>query len=108
MIDVAIVDYGMGNLRSVSNAVKHVAPGLNVVVTSQAIGSLAARMCSGWGAMPDCMRELDARARPAVLGPARTKPFAVSASGVAVLFDASEEGNVPGLGCWRSRSAFPS
>ena len=33
MADVAVVDYGMGNLRSVSKAIEHVAPALSVVVT---------------------------------------------------------------------------
>lgn len=101
MIDIAVVDYGMGNLRSVSKAVEHVAPGLTVVVTSQPDEVRSARrvVFPGQGAMPDCMRELDARGlRPAVVEAARTKPFLGICIGLQMLFEVSEEGNVPGLG----------
>jgi glutamine amidotransferase len=101
MIDIAVVDYGMGNLRSVSKAVEHVAPALKVVVTSQPDDVRAARrvVFPGQGAMPDCMRELDARGlRPAVLEAARSKPFLGICIGLQMLFEKSEEGNVPGLG----------
>ena len=70
MADIAIVDYGMGNLRSVSKALEHVAPAASVVVTSDpAVVHKAGRVVfPGQGAMPDCMRELDARGlRAAVL-----------------------------------------
>jgi len=101
MIDIAVVDYGMGNLRSVSKAVEHVAPGLRVIVTSQPDEVRAAYrvVFPGQGAMPDCMRELDARGlRPAVLEAARSKPFLGICIGLQMLFDRSEEGDVPGLG----------
>ena len=100
MIDIAVVDYGMGNLRSVSKAVEHVAPGLSVVVTSRPDEVRSARrvVFPGQGAMPDCMRELDARGlRPAVLEAARSKPFLGICIGLQMLFEVSEEGNVPGL-----------
>jgi len=63
MTDVAVVDYGMGNLRSVAKAIEHVAPRLTVEVTSDARQVMrAARVVfPGQGAMPDCMREMDAR-----------------------------------------------
>jgi len=67
---IAVVDYGMGNLRSVSKALEHVAPGTDVRVTSdpQAVQGADRVVFPGQGAMPDCMRELDARGlRPAVL-----------------------------------------
>ena len=102
MIDIAVVDYGMGNLRSVSKAVEHVAPGLRVVVTQRSRrGALRRRrvVFPGQGAMPDCMRELDARGlRPAVLEAARSKPFLGICIGLQMLFELSEEGDVPGLG----------
>ena len=55
MPDIAVIDYGMGNLRSVSKAIEHVAPGLEVAVTSDpAIVAGAARVVfPGQGAMPD-------------------------------------------------------
>jgi glutamine amidotransferase len=100
MTDVAVVDYGMGNLRSVAKAIEHVAPGLEVTVTSDAKAvSRAQRVVfPGQGAMPDCMREMDARGlRAAVIEAAQTKPFLGICIGLQMLFDASEEGDTPGL-----------
>ena len=58
---IAIIDYGMGNLRSVHNAFKFIAPQIESVVTSDpAIISKADRIVfPGQGAMPDCIRELE-------------------------------------------------
>ena len=100
-MDIAVIDYGMGNLRSVAKALEHVAPGAQVHVTSDpALVSRCERVVfPGQGAMPDCMRELDARAlRPAVLEAARAKPFLGICIGLQMLFESSEEGNVAGLG----------
>ncbi|HEV2009378.1 MAG TPA: imidazole glycerol phosphate synthase subunit HisH, partial [Burkholderiales bacterium] len=100
MIDIAVIDYGMGNLRSVSKAIEHVAPGLTVVVTSDpALVARAARVVfPGQGAMPDCMREMDARGlREAVLAAAYSKPFLGICIGLQMLFERSEEGDVAGL-----------
>jgi glutamine amidotransferase len=100
MTDVAIIDYGMGNLRSVAKAVEHVAPGRKVVVTSDpAVVAAAARVVfPGQGAMPDCMRELAARGvREAVLEAAASKPFLGICIGQQMLFEHSEEGDVAGL-----------
>ena len=101
MIDVAIVDYGMGNLRSVSKALEHVAPGVTVAVTSDpdVIVKAGRVVFPGVGAMPDCIRELDARGlRQALLEAARTKPFLGICLGMQALFQHSEEGNAAGLG----------
>ncbi|MCC4115090.1 imidazole glycerol phosphate synthase subunit HisH [Aromatoleum toluclasticum] len=101
MSDVAIIDYGMGNLRSVAKAVEHVAPGKTVVVTSDpAVVAAAGRVVfPGQGAMPDCMRELDLRGlRASVLDAAASKPFLGICIGEQMLFGHSEEGDVPGLG----------
>jgi glutamine amidotransferase len=98
---IAVIDYGMGNLRSVSQALEHVAGGRPVVVTADpAVVAAAGRVVfPGQGAMPDCMRELDARGlRPAVLAAARDKPFLGICIGLQMLFTHSEEGDVPGLG----------
>jgi glutamine amidotransferase len=112
MIDIAVIDYGMGNLRSVSKAVEHVAPGLQVVVTQspQEVDAAQRVVFPGQGAMPDCMRELDARdLRAAVLQAARTKPFLGICIGLQMLFDVSEEGDVPGLGLLAGRvTRFPA
>jgi len=101
MTDIAVVDYGMGNLRSVAKAVEHVAGDARVQITSDpAVVRAAARVVfPGQGAMPDCMRELDARGlRPAVIEAARSKPFLGICIGLQMLFDLSEEGDIPGLG----------
>lgn len=101
MTDIAIVDYGMGNLRSVSKALEHVAPAASVVVSSDpaVVGKAGRVVFPGQGAMPDCMRELDARGlRAAVLKAAASKPFLGICIGLQMLFETSEEGNVTGLG----------
>ncbi|MDX9951280.1 MAG: imidazole glycerol phosphate synthase subunit HisH [Methylophilaceae bacterium] len=101
MIDIAVVDYGMGNLRSVSKALEHVAPDLQVVVTSDPAEIEAAGrvVFPGQGAMPDCMRELHARGlRDAVVRAAASKPFLGICIGLQLLFEHSEEGDAPGLG----------
>ena len=108
MNTVAIVDYGMGNLRSVAKAVEHVAPAGKVIVTADAAAVQSADrvIVPGQGAMPDCMRELKARALDmAVIDAASTKPFLGICIGLQMLFEHSEEGDVPGLallpGCVR-------
>jgi len=101
MVDIAVVDYGMGNLRSVHNALSAVAPQASIVVTSDpAVVAQAGRVVfPGQGAMPDCMRELDARnLRQAVLNAAQNKPFLGICIGLQMLFEHSTEGNVSCLG----------
>lgn len=101
MVDVAVVDYGMGNLRSVAKAIEHVAPGMRVEITREprVVAGASRVVVPGQGAMPDCMRELDASGlRGAVLDAARTRPFLGICIGLQMLFDRSEEGDTPGLG----------
>jgi glutamine amidotransferase len=100
---VAVVDYGMGNLRSVSQAVLHVAAGsgLDVVVTNRPDAVVAAErvVLPGQGAMRDCMRELHASGlTDAVLHAAANKPLFGVCVGMQMLFDHSEEQDTPGLG----------
>ncbi|OGS93288.1 MAG: imidazole glycerol phosphate synthase, glutamine amidotransferase subunit [Gallionellales bacterium GWE2_58_10] len=104
MVDVAVVDYGMGNLRSVEQALRKVAPDAEVAVSDDAgvIANAARVVFPGQGAMPDCMRELEMRGlRNAVLGAARDKPFLGICIGLQMLFEHSTEGNVAGLGILR-------
>jgi imidazole glycerol-phosphate synthase subunit HisH len=103
-IDIAVVDYGMGNLRSVSKAVEHVASGKAVVVTSNPdlIHQSERVIFPGQGAMPDCMRELDARnLRGAIIDAAKNKPFLGICIGMQLLFEHSEEGDTAGLGLFK-------
>ena len=91
----------MGNLRSVSKALEHVAPDARVTVTADPREILAADkvVVPGQGAMPDCMRQLAASgAREAVIAAARDKPFLGLCIGVQMLFERGEEGDTPGLG----------
>jgi len=96
-----VVDYGMGNLRSVSKALEHVAPDARVLVTAdpEEIRSAERVVVPGQGAMPDCMRQLAASgAREAVIEAAGDKPFLGICIGVQMLFERAEEGDTPGLG----------
>jgi imidazole glycerol-phosphate synthase subunit HisH len=100
-LDIAVVDYGMGNIRSVSKALERVAPGVHVRVTSdpRAIGAAERVVVPGQGAMPDCMRQLAASgAREAVIEATRDKPFLGICIGMQMLFERGEEGGAAGLG----------
>ena len=100
---VAVVDYGMGNLRSVSQAVAHVArdQDVRVIVTANPEEVLAAErvVLPGQGAMRDCMRELqESGLKDAVLHAAANKPLMGVCVGMQMLLDHSEEQDTPGLG----------
>ncbi len=100
---VAVVDYGMGNLRSVSQAVLHTAraEGFEVIVTSRPEEVYAAEriVLPGQGAMRDCMRELQtAGLKEAVLDAAARKPLMGVCVGMQMLLDHSDEQDTPGLG----------
>ena len=108
---VAVVDYGMGNLRSVSQAVAHAAReasgqggALEVVVTAEPDAVRAAErvVLPGQGAMRDCMRELrqahGGALLEAVLDAAARKPLMGVCVGMQMLLDHSEEQDTPGLG----------
>ena len=95
---VAVVDYGMGNLRSVSQAVQHVAlgSGFDVIVTSSASDVMQAEriVLPGQGAIADCMRELAASGlQAAVLHAAAHKPLFGVCVGMQMLLSHSEEGS---------------
>jgi len=100
---VAVVDYGSGNLRSVSQAVQHVAreQDVDVRVTAQSQEVLDADrvVLPGQGHMGDCMRELAASGLlDAVLHAAANKPLFGVCVGMQMLLDRSEEGPTDGLG----------
>jgi glutamine amidotransferase len=100
---VAVVDYGMGNLKSVSQAVIKAAEGsgVDVVVTQSADRVFAADriVLPGQGAIRDCMRELrDSGMLEAVLDAAARKPMLGVCVGMQMLLDHSEEQDTPGLG----------
>ena len=100
---VAVVDYGSGNLRSVSQAVVHAArdSGVEVLITQRPEDVLAAErvVLPGQGHMGDCMRELAASGlRDAVLHAFANKPLFGVCVGMQMLLDRSDEGPTDGLG----------
>ncbi|MDN8611783.1 imidazole glycerol phosphate synthase subunit HisH [Variovorax ginsengisoli] len=99
---VAVVDYGMGNLRSVSQAVQHAADqvGVEVFVTSDpdVVRRATRVVLPGQGAMPDCMRELaDSGLLDSVLEAAASKPLFGVCVGMQMLLSHSDEGPTDGL-----------
>jgi len=102
MVDIAVVDYGMGNLRSVQQAVRKVAPGADIAVTGDArvIAAAGRVIFPGQGAAPDCMREIRSRGLDSVIADVvrKGKPFLGICMGLQVLFEHSEEGDTPCLG----------
>jgi glutamine amidotransferase len=92
---IAVIDYGMGNLRSVSKALEHVAPaGSRVVVTDdpQLIRDADRVVFPGQGAARDCMRAISAHhLNQAVLDATRNRPFLGICMGLQVLMEFSEE-----------------
>jgi len=91
----------MGNLRSVAQALRHVAPEADVRISGEVADIRAADriVLPGQGAMPDCMRSLrESGVQEAVLEAARSKPLFGVCVGEQMLFDSSEEGDTPGLG----------
>jgi glutamine amidotransferase len=101
---VAVVDYGMGNLRSVAQAVMHAASLVDhaeVVVTSdpQVVRDAHRVVLPGQGAMPDCMHELrESGMFDAVMDAAHKKPLFGVCVGMQMMLDHSAEGDTPGLG----------
>jgi imidazole glycerol-phosphate synthase subunit HisH len=101
---VAVVDYGMGNLRSVAQAVMHAASVVDhaeVIVTSdpQVVRDAHRVVLPGQGAMPDCMRELrESGMFDAVMDAAHKKPLFGVCVGMQMMLDHSAEGDTPGLG----------
>lgn len=103
MKKVAVVDYGMGNLRSVTQAVEHAAAGTGVEVvwarTAQEVLDAERVVLPGQGAMRDCMRELhDSGMFDAVMHAAAHKPLMGVCVGMQMLLEHSEEQGVDCLG----------
>jgi len=102
MVDIAVVDYGMGNLRSVEQALCKVAPEAMIAVTgdAQVIAAADRVVFPGQGAAPDCMREIRTRGLDGVIAKVigDGKPFLGICMGLQVLFEHSEEGDTPCLG----------
>jgi imidazole glycerol-phosphate synthase subunit HisH len=101
MNKIVVVDYGMGNLRSVAQALRHVAPEADVRISGEIaeIRSADRLVLPGQGAMPDCTGSLRSSGlQDALLEAARGKPLLGVCVGEQMLFDWSDEGDTPGLG----------
>lgn len=103
MKTVAVVDYGMGNLRSVTQAVLHAAQGLPIDVvwarTPAEVMAAQRVVLPGQGAMRDCMQELrDSGMYAAVMHAASHKPLLGVCVGMQMLLDYSAEQDTPSLG----------
>ncbi len=112
MNTVAVIDYGMGNLRSVSKALAHVAPRTRVNLTSdpEDIRRADRVVFPGQGAIGGCIAALESHGlRAALLEATRTKPFLGICLGLQALFEFSDEGGgVNGFGLLPGRVAlFP-
>mgnify|MGYP001445419789 FL=1 len=98
---IAIIDYGVGNLRSVHNAVNFITPKKKSIVTNDPDQVIKADkiIFPGQGAMPGCVKELEKRGLKEVLiESAKQKPFLGICLGLQMLFDISDEGNQKGFG----------
>jgi imidazole glycerol-phosphate synthase subunit HisH len=101
MNKIVVVDYGMGNLRSVAQALRAVAPDANVIISGEVadIDSADRIVLPGQGAMRDCMASLRASGvEEALLRASKTRPMMGVCVGEQMLFEISEEGDTPGLG----------
>jgi len=99
-LDLAVIDYGMGNLRSVLRAFEHVGGKPRLVSTPADAKTADALVFPGQGAIMDCMRllkqtGLDQTVREWI---AADRPFFGICLGLQALFEHSEEGDTPGLG----------
>ena len=101
MKKITVIDYGMGNLRSVRKAIEHVAPGAEVRVTSNPddLQRTDSVVFPGQGAIKGCVAAIDARGlREALLEAMNTKPFLGICLGLQALYKFSEEGGgTPGF-----------
>ena len=98
---IAIIDYGIGNLRSVHNAVSFISPQTKSIVTSDpdVVAKADKVIFPGQGAMPDCILQLEKRGlKESVIEAAKQKPFLGICLGLQMLFETSEEGDASGFG----------
>jgi glutamine amidotransferase len=101
MNKIVVVDYGMGNLRSVAQALRAVAPEADVIISGEPldIDSADRLVLPGQGAMRDCMLSLrESGVLDALLRASRTRPMLGVCVGEQMLFDRSEEADTAGLG----------
>jgi len=97
---LAVIDYGMGNLRSVAKALEAVGADVRIVTQPEEVGEAAGLVLPGVGALADCISALresdfDQKIREWI---AADRPFLGICLGMQALFESSEEGSAEGLG----------
>ncbi|MCG7338081.1 imidazole glycerol phosphate synthase subunit HisH [Staphylococcus sp. ACRSN] len=94
---IAIIDYGLGNIRNVQRAVKHL--GYEAILTDKQSEIEAAELVilPGVGHFKDAMRAIEQRGLDSILKAIHNKPIIGICLGMQLLFDWSAEGNVSGL-----------
>ncbi|MCH6258370.1 imidazole glycerol phosphate synthase subunit HisH [Puniceicoccaceae bacterium K14] len=97
---IAIINYGMGNLRSVENAVKQVGADVRIVTSPDEVGEADGLVLPGVGALQDCIEGLVAAKFPDFLKGwvAEERPLLGVCLGLQAMFERSEERDVKGLG----------
>ena len=102
---VAVIDYGMGNLRSVLRAWERVGAEAHLVDSPKAMGNADALVFPGQGAIVDAMGLLQSTGFDSVIRDwiAADKPFFGICLGLQALFEHSEEGDTAGLGVFKGR-----
>ncbi len=101
-----VIDYGAGNLLSVTNALRQLGADPQIAATPDALAGTGHLILPGVGSFGDCMRELTRRgfAAPIREWIAADRPFLGICLGYQLLFDGSDESpDVPGLGIFPGR-----
>ena len=107
---VALIDYGMGNLRSVRRALEAAGASVQIVASPDAVGDASALVFPGQGAIVDAMAQLKKTGFDSFIRDwiASDKPFMGICLGLQLLFEHSEEGDADGLGIFRGKvKRFP-
>lgn len=104
-VPVALIDYGMGNLRSVQRALEAGGANVRLVRAPEEVGNAKALIFPGQGAIVDAMREIRRSGFDIFLKAwiSENKPFFGICLGLQMLFEHSEEGNADGLGVFRGK-----
>lgn len=102
---VAVIDYGMGNLRSVAKAVEAAGAAVRIVTRPDEIGDAAGLVLPGVGALADCVGALKASGLDRAVKEwiQADRPFLGVCLGLQALFEFSEEADTPGLGVFRGK-----